>query len=478
MFRTLTLLFTVTAFTALFLQCRSGSGTHYSGGWSEGTFREGIKIIRVKPETRFAVLDFTDSSGSFTAYGKVIGDETFYRLSVLKGIHLLERQKLSLLLEEHKLEQAGLISGTGAERLGRVLPVDIIVVGSYIFEGEKIRVNGRFTEIGSGEIKGTFQYYLNSPFGKGKGLVLPDEESTESCESYKKMIEPVMRDLRTPAMVEKAVHTAVQIPYTLKCMQIHQDIMNTFKRGGLYPEQYKQFLHNSIISIQDPGELKRKTAVFYYFQSDKIIDEMEWNTGILSMRNANERVIRRIVFFILNRGYPQDEKILLKRIDALIALAGDGAFGRPRTLSREKMFYFIFRAGIADVTTREIRLYLLDRYSDLIIDKKRGLSNILTYSEKILVQEKDQAARFRFYSHISRLFSSTDPEGKNSLVLQLCGFLREMHYRYGKSDKKELRSLTVSVAPWLCYGTTQIRRDYRLRSTIGILKAYNIKCTH
>ena len=475
MFRTISLLFTVVMLMTAFSQCCTKSATKYGGVSFESTFRDGIKIISEEPETRFAVLDFTDSSGSYTAYGKVVGDETFYRLSALKGIHLVERQKLSLILEEHKLEQAGLVSGTGRERLGKVLPVEVIVTGSYIFEEERIRINGRFTEIETGEIKGTFVYYLDSPSGKGKGIILPEEE-TENCEPYEKMIEPVMRDLRTPAMVENAVNTAVKIPYTMKCAQIHQGIMNTFKRGGIYPERYKQFLHSSVISIKDPQELKRKTAVFYYFQSDKIIDEMEWNSGILAMKNADERVIRRIVTFILNRGEPQDEKILLKRIDSLIALAGDGAFGRPRTLTREKMFYFIFRTGIAGVTSREIRLHLLDKHSDLITDKKSGLSVVLTYSEKILVQEKDQSARSRFYNHIGRLFSSTDPEDKDSLVLQLCGFLREMHYRHGKTDKNELKSLTVSVAPWLCYGATRTRRDYRLKSAIGILKAYKIKC--
>jgi TolB-like protein len=464
---------------ALFIYCNcSSSSENFYGGSYESTFRGASDIMKSKPETRFAVLDFTDSSGSFTAYGKVIGDETFYRLSSLKGINLIERQKLSAIMEEHQLEQSGLISGRSDERTGKILPVDIIVVGSYIFESDRIRVNGRFTDVTSGEIKGTFVYYLKSPYGdKGQGIDIPEDEPLD-CSAYEKMITPVLRDLRTPAKIENAVRTAITIPFTMKCYSIHQHIMTTFKRGGIYPELYKQFLRNTVISIGDPEEMKRKTAVFYYFQSDKKIDEMEWNTGILSMKNASERTIRRIVFFILNRGESQDEKILRNRIDMLMALTGDGLFGKPRILTRDKMFNTIFRVGMANETTLGIRLYMLEKYASTLPKDKLNMSLILSYSEKTLVHEKDPQNRKRVYDHLSRLLSSIKPEDQYGLTYQLISFIFEIHYRYGKTDKDELRKLSLALSRWLCYATTQIRRDYRLRSAIRILQAYKIKCGH
>jgi hypothetical protein len=461
----------------LYIQCSSLSEGEFAGASFESTFRGALTIMKANPKTRFAVLDFTDSAGSFTAYGKVIGDETFYRLSTLKGINLIERQRLASILEEHQLKQSGLISGKTGEQLGQILPVDIIVVGSYIFEGDRIKVNGRFTEIKTGEIKGTFVYYLNSPYGRGKGIDIPDEEPS-SCESYEKMIEPVLRDLRTPGMIENAVKTAVQIPYSMKCRNIHQRIMSTFKRGGIYPEPYKRFLHNTVISIKNPEEIERKTAVFYYFQSDNKIDEMEWNTGILSMRNANERTIRRVVYFILNRGKSQDENILYKRIDILMALTENEAFGKPRTLTPDRMFQTIFRVGPPNETTRSIRLYLLEKYAHLLTKDNRNLSLILSYSEKTLVYEKDPRERTRLYNHIRKIFSAADPRDKNSPVLQLIRFIFEMHQRYGKTDKSELGRLSMALSPWFCYAATQTRRDYRLRSAIRILQAYRIKCGH
>lgn len=457
----------------LYIQCSTLSEGEFDGTSFESTFHGALTIMKSNPKARFAVLDFTDSAGSFTAYGKVIGDETFYRLSTLKGLILIERQRLASILEEHQLKQSGLISGRMGE-LGQILPVDIIVVGSYIFEGDRIKVNGRFTEIKTGEIKGTFVYYLNSPYGRGSVIDIPVEEPT-SCEPYEEMIEPVMRDLRTPGMIENAVKTAIQIPYSMKCRQIHQRIMSTFKRGGIYPEPYKQFLHDTVISIKNPEEIERKTAVFYYFQSDKKIDEMEWNTGILSMRNANERTIRRVVYFILNRGESQDENILYKRIDILMALTENGAFGKPRTLTTDKMFQTIFRTGPPNETTRNIRLYLLEKYAHLPKDN-RNLSLILSYSEKTLVYEKDPLVRARLYNHIRKIFSAADPRDRNSPVLQLIRFIFEMHHRYGKTDKAELSRLSLALSPWFCYAATQTRRDYRLQSAVRILQAYRIKC--
>ena len=457
----------------LSIQCSTLSEGDFAGTSFESTFHGALTIMKASPKTRFAVLDFTDSAGSFTAYGKVIGDETFYRLSSLKGINLIERQRLASILEEHQLQQSGLISGKTKE-LGQILPVDIIVVGSYIFDGDRIKVNGRFTDIKTGEIRGTFVYYLNSPYGRGKVIDIPDEPS--SCEPYERMIEPVMRDLRTSGMIENAVKTAIQIPYSMRCHKIHRRIMSIFKRGGIYPEPYKQFLHDTVISIKNPEEIERKTAVFYYFQSDKKIDEMEWNTGILSMRNANERIIRRVVYFILNRGESQDENVLYKRIDILMGLTENGAFGKPRTLIPEKMFQTIFRTGPPNETTRNIRLYLLEKYAYLLAKDNRYLSLILTYSEKTLVYEKDPIVRARLYNHIGKIFSATEPEEKNSLALQLVRFTYEMHRRYGKTDKAELSRLSLALSPWFCYAATQTRRDYRLRSAVRILQAYRIKC--
>lgn len=456
--------------------CRSSSGA-FTGADAAKTFRGAKALMKSNPEIRFAVLDFTDSSGNFTAYGKIVGDETFYRLSALKGIHLLERQRLGAILEEHSLEQSGLVSGEARERLGRVLPADIIVTGSYVFEGDRIRVNGRFTEIKTGEIKGTFMYYLVSPETKAEtGRKL--EEETADCAPYEKLIEPFMRDLRTPAMVEKAARTAIRIPYTMKCRRIHESIMGTFARGGLYPEPYIRFLRETVIAIPDPEEKERKTAVFQYFQSDDRIDELEWNTGILAMKNANEMVARRVVYYMLNRCRPQDEALLLRRIDTLIGLAGAGVFGKPRPLSREQMFQAIFRAGPPEETTRMIRLYLLDSYSQGLCRDMRNLSCILSYSEKSLISEKDKDARRRFYAHIRTIFASTDPGERGDLALNLIWFIKEMHYRHGKEDAPELRALSTGLGPWLCYALTQTKSDYRLKSAIPIIHTYNIRCAH
>ncbi len=451
------------------------SGDFAAGPTPGSTFRGAQTIIKAAPEKRFAVLDFTDGAGSFTAYGKVVGDETFYRISALKGIHLIERQKLNAVLDEHRMEQSGLVSGDDRERLGRLLAVDILIVGSYVYEGDRVKVSGRYTDVRTGEIKGTFSYHLGekSKSVTGTGKV---EEEPASCEPYEKKIEPHMRDLRTPAMVEKAVDVAITIPFTMKCRHVHRDIMGTFARGGFYPDRYVRFLHDAVVAIPDPEEMERKSSVFYYYQSDDKIDEREWNTGLLSMKNANERVIRNIVFFILNRGHQQDERVLMIRIDMLMGLAATGAFGRPIPLTQDQMFQIIVRVGSPVETTRNIRLYLLEKYAPSIQKDKKNLSFLLSFSEKSLISEEDQASRHKFYRNIGDIFAAADPEGKNDLCLQLVRFMSEMHNRHGKDDAAELRALSLELSPWFCHAVTQVRRDYRLKSAVGILQKYDIKC--
>ncbi|HDP79284.1 MAG TPA: hypothetical protein ENN21_00410 [Spirochaetes bacterium] len=453
--------------------CSSGGTFH---GASSENFLQGARILmKADPDTRFAVMDFTDAAGSFTAYGKIIGDETFHRLASLKGIQLIERRELDTVLAEHRMEQSGLVYSAAREKLGFILSVNILVTGSYAFEGDGIRVNGRYIDVWTGEIRSTFAYYLKT--GRKKtGAVTRLEEEPESCEPWEKKIEPFMRDLRTPVKVERAAEAAVKIPFTMKCRHIHRGIMGTFARGGHYPERYVRFLSGTAAAIRDPEEVERKSSIFYYFQSDKIIDEREWNAGLLAMKNANERTVRRVVYFMLNRGEPQDEALLKKRIDILMGLAGAGAFGKPVPLSAGRMFLAILRMGPPNETTRLMRLYLLDHYAKGLPKERKYLSYILTYSEKSLISEKDKPSRLRFYDHIGGLFAVTDPEDKNDLALQLIRFTGEIHYRHGKDDEKELAAFSVKLAPWFCHAATQVRRDYRLRSAVGVLEKYNIRC--
>lgn len=457
----------------LFSGCASGDFS--AGASAESTFRGAHTIIQASPETRFAVLDFTDSAGAFTAYGKVIGDETFYRVSALKGIRLMERRRLDAILEEHRLEQSALVSAGGRERLGGLLGVDVLIVGSYVYDGDRVKVNGRYTDVRSGEIKGTFVYYLGEKM-KVSTVALRTEDEPGTCEPYEKRLEPYMRDLRTPASVEKAVDIAITIPYTMKCRHVHRGVMGTFARGGLYPDRYIRFLHDTVVAIPDPEEMERKSSVFYYYRSDEKIDEREWNTGILAMKNANARVTGAIVSFILNRGHPQDERLLLKRIDILMELAAAGALGRPVPVSRDQMFQRIMSVGPPGETTRSMRLYLLEKYAPALARDKKNLSYLLSYSEKSLISETDRPSRTRFYRNIAGIFSTADPEGKNDLCLQLIGFTAEMHNRHGKDDDAELREFAVTLSPWYCHAMTQVRSDYRLKSAAGVLQKYGIRC--
>jgi hypothetical protein len=183
-----------------------------------------------------------------------------------------------------------------------------------------------------------------------------------------------------------------------------------------------------------------------------------------------------VVGFILNRGQAQDEAVLQRRVDMLMALSGAGAFGKPLTLTQEQMFRAVFSVGPPNETTRGMRLYLLEKYARALPRDEKNLSHILSYSQKSLVPEKDPRARKKFYYHIRDIFSSADPNEENGMALQLIRFTEEMHYRYGKEDAPELRALSLALAPWFCYSATRVRSDYRLQSAIGILKKYNIQC--
>jgi len=465
---------------AVFVQVRcrgtfqGGFNTEAKGASLVGN---GKKLVKTDAMLRFGVFDFTDGAGSFTAFGILVGDETLYRLSVIKGIRLVERKRLQALISEANLEQSGLTTADPVARYGKILPVDILVTGSYVPVGDRIRVNGRFTDVHSGEIKDTFVYFLDNPRSNGKRKIEKEQKSSD-CSRYEKMIEPALRDLRTKRQIEEATRVAISIPYTYACRQVHKEIMSVFRRGKIYPPSYHRFLHNTIIAIPDPEEVERKQAVLYYLSSDKNVTEAEWNTGLLAMKNASSWTIRRLISLVVNFR-DQDEETLIRRADQLIELTGEGVFGRPHVVKQDWMFIALFTRGMANrPAIQNLRLHLLEKYPDLISRDPNSLSSVIRAVEKSIIGAKnDREVRLRFYERTGELFSTIDPEEKNGTAYSMLQFLHEIMYRFGKQDKKEQEVLVRKLSPWLCYTVTQTRRDYRLSSVVPLLEKYRIECS-
>lgn len=91
---------------------------------------------------KVAVWDFTDPDGQVTRLGKYISEEMSVNLTnSAKSFNVMDRNHLSTILREHKLNAEGFIDANTAKELGRMQAVDAIVTGTITILEDRIKIS-------------------------------------------------------------------------------------------------------------------------------------------------------------------------------------------------------------------------------------------------------------------------------------------------------------------------------------------------
>ena len=101
-----------------------------------------------------AVLPFQNNTGdaSLNAAGAAMADVVATRLVGLRGIKLVERQRLAQIAAESRLAMAGLTDEATAAQVGKLAGADALALGSYSGSGERFIVSLRVVKAQTGEI--------------------------------------------------------------------------------------------------------------------------------------------------------------------------------------------------------------------------------------------------------------------------------------------------------------------------------------
>jgi len=97
--------------------------------------------IEATDKTSIAVTDLTDLQGEVHQFGRFISEEISTNL-VLSGrqFNVIDRNHLRTILKEQKLSMSGLMDPKNQKKLGKILGVDALVLGSITSFGESYRV--------------------------------------------------------------------------------------------------------------------------------------------------------------------------------------------------------------------------------------------------------------------------------------------------------------------------------------------------
>jgi TolB-like protein len=321
------------------------------------------KFAENNKRLRIAVLDFANTDGTKTRFDTYIADTIVSELSKY-SLTLLERKKLEVLLGEHALSQAGLVDSNKALKLGTLLPVDVVVSGSYTELSGRLMINARFIHVGTGEILYAFTSSMESTPD-----VSSQKRQADECERRQETIKKALNTLGDQSAVNKAVDAAMTVPFQDECGSIHFHVMYTFSKHKIYDTRYQQFLLKAFATIEVPSEDRRTVEILNYFASDGKIDQAEWDASVEVFKRMNGFALATPLRYMLS-GDQESGATIRARAEELMRLAADNKIGRPKPLPREAIFFAIM-SGL-DARSRkadgENALILFKKYQGLVPD--------------------------------------------------------------------------------------------------------------
>ncbi len=103
---------------------------------------------------RMTILDFDNNSGirKYNSLGKGLADMLTTDLTYVKGLKIVEREKLRTIMKEMKLSKSRYINKKNALKLGKGLSANWILKGSFTTMKGKMRIDVNIIDVETGEI--------------------------------------------------------------------------------------------------------------------------------------------------------------------------------------------------------------------------------------------------------------------------------------------------------------------------------------
>jgi TolB-like protein len=109
--------------------------------------------IEESRRTKVAVADFTDLDGNQRQIGRFISEELSTNLVLsARGYSVIDRNHLRTILREQKLSMSGLMDPENQKKIGKILGVDALILGSINPFGEQYRITFKVVATDTAEV--------------------------------------------------------------------------------------------------------------------------------------------------------------------------------------------------------------------------------------------------------------------------------------------------------------------------------------
>lgn len=387
-----------------------------------------------KRPVRLAVVTFMPlqgSAGYANVFGEYLTESVIGKLSTdTDKVKLFERKRIDAILKENEFMLSGMIKASEAIRIGELLPIDALFSGTYTKLKNYVDVTGRLIDVASGEIlmsyTGRIRITKNiktlfpestvvPPLGPSavsvrNNPVVTDKpvEAKEDIEARCRMrtdaFKEKLHDLSTGEKVDALVNEAIRTPFENTCGKLHYHLIAALARFGLYSPSYERFLLSTLDTIAYPPADDRAYTILSYLTKDKQVSDMEWKSGIATIRKVGDYTLSAYLGFMFNRVDNPDSATLQRRIDQYFNLLSGGQIGLPRPVTFDKGFYEAMEGLSANLP---LRMYVYGKYGDRLAtepDQVVGLH--LMYLKRMYEEETDPSKRTRVMTWIAGYFNN------------------------------------------------------------------------
>lgn len=123
----------------------------------ENLFREMTLAMGTKEEGGIAVSGFTIKEGGSSGLVNLLNEMALVEITKHKGLQVVERKRLDMIMEEQRLALTDLMDTTNAIEVGRLLAVNHILTGSVIEMANSVVIFGRIINVETAEIESAAQ---------------------------------------------------------------------------------------------------------------------------------------------------------------------------------------------------------------------------------------------------------------------------------------------------------------------------------
>lgn len=152
-------------------------------------------IAPSQAQTKIAVMPFDVLSKEpyMEQFGLGTSDTLTNALGSIPDFIMVDRGQMSVIMKEQALQQSGFTDSSNSIKLGKLLNVDLLIIGSIQNEDKVYRITARFTDVQTGKILKSLQVTGNSIFNLQDQLAqdIIKEKKITIDDSQKKYIENI-----------------------------------------------------------------------------------------------------------------------------------------------------------------------------------------------------------------------------------------------------------------------------------------------